>query len=63
MVKGKLIFTFDDTVKARFGVLPRYAKDDHDIRWFELPNCFIFHNGNSFSLYGEKMIERSNWDK
>lgn len=60
MVKGKLIFTFDDTVKARFGVLPRYAKDDHDIRWFELPNCFIFHNGNSFSLYGEKMIERSN---
>ncbi|KAJ3697815.1 hypothetical protein LUZ61_001520 [Rhynchospora tenuis] len=48
MVKGKLLFTFDDTVKARFGILPRYAKNDHDIRWFELPNCFIFHNANAW---------------
>ncbi|XP_058075514.1 carotenoid 9,10(9',10')-cleavage dioxygenase-like isoform X4 [Magnolia sinica] len=46
MVKGgKLIFSFDATKKARFGVLPRYAKDELQIRWFELPNCFIFHNG------------------
>lgn len=48
MVKGKLIFTFDPTKKARFGVLPRCAKDDSQIRWFELPNCFIFHNGICF---------------
>ncbi|XP_058075512.1 9-cis-epoxycarotenoid dioxygenase NCED2, chloroplastic-like isoform X2 [Magnolia sinica] len=47
MVKGgKLIFSFDATKKARFGVLPRYAKDELQIRWFELPNCFIFHNGD-----------------
>jgi hypothetical protein len=46
MVKNKtLIFSFDSTKKARFGVLPRYAKDEKLIRWFELPNCFIFHNG------------------
>ncbi|XP_058105196.1 carotenoid 9,10(9',10')-cleavage dioxygenase-like [Magnolia sinica] len=46
MVKdGKLIFSFDAAKKARFGVLPRYAKDELQIRWFELPNCFIFHNG------------------
>ncbi|KAK0573996.1 hypothetical protein LWI29_016731 [Acer saccharum] len=46
MVKeNKLIFTFDATKKARFGVLPRYAKNEAQIRWFELPNCFIFHNG------------------
>ena len=31
--------------KLCFGILPRYAKDDKLIRWFELPNCFIFHNG------------------
>ncbi|KAJ6814654.1 carotenoid 9,10(9',10')-cleavage dioxygenase [Iris pallida] len=48
MVKGKLIFSFDATKKARFGVLPRYAKDDRLIRWFELPNCFIFHNANAW---------------
>lgn len=46
-MKGKLIFSFDPTKKARFGILPRYEKDDKLIRWFELPNCFIFHNGDS----------------
>lgn len=45
MKEGKLIFSFDETKNARFGVLPRYAKDELLIRWFELPNCFIFHNG------------------
>ena len=45
MKDKKLIFTFDATKKARFGVLPRFAKDDLLIKWFELPNCFIFHNG------------------
>lgn len=46
MVKEKkFVFSFDPTKKARFGVLPRYAKNEMLIRWFELPNCFIFHNG------------------
>ncbi|GMP62623.1 hypothetical protein CsSME_00024652 [Camellia sinensis var. sinensis] len=49
MVKeNKLIFTFDATKKACFGVLPRYAKDELLIKWFELPNCFIFHNETVF---------------
>ncbi|KAI9402394.1 hypothetical protein POPTR_001G265600v4 [Populus trichocarpa] len=51
MVKDKkFVFTFDATKKARFGVLPRYAKDDLLIKWFELPNCFIFHNGELLSF-------------
>nr|CAB3466645.1 unnamed protein product [Digitaria exilis] len=49
MVKnGEFIYKFDPTKKARFGILPRYAKDDKLIRWFELPNCFIFHNANAW---------------
>lgn len=49
MVKEKkLIFSFDSTKKARFGVLPRYAKNESLIKWFELPNCFIFHNANAW---------------
>ncbi|KAF8396151.1 hypothetical protein HHK36_017764 [Tetracentron sinense] len=49
MVKeNKSIYTFDATKKARFGILPRYAKNDLQIRWFELPNCFIFHNANAW---------------
>ncbi|CAL9004074.1 unnamed protein product [Prunus brigantina] len=57
MVKEKnLIFTFDPTKKARFGVLPRYAKDDLLIRWFELPNCFIFHNANAWEEEDEIVL-------
>ncbi|XP_024188836.2 carotenoid 9,10(9',10')-cleavage dioxygenase 1 [Rosa chinensis] len=57
MVKeGKLIFSFDETKKARFGVLPRYAKDDLLIRWFELPNCFIFHNANAWEEEDEVVL-------
>lgn len=48
MKEKKLIFTFDSTKKSRFGVLPRYAKNESLIKWFELPNCFIFHNGVSW---------------
>ncbi|PKA49853.1 Carotenoid 9,10(9',10')-cleavage dioxygenase [Apostasia shenzhenica] len=56
IVKGKLIFTFDHTKKARFGVLPRYAKDENQIRWFELPNCFIFHNANAWEEGDEVVL-------
>ncbi|KAM0937650.1 putative carotenoid oxygenase [Dioscorea sansibarensis] len=56
MVKGKLIFSFDPTKKARFGILPRYAKDDKLIRWFELPNCFIFHNANAWEEGDEVVL-------
>ncbi|PHT43844.1 Carotenoid 9,10(9',10')-cleavage dioxygenase 1, partial [Capsicum baccatum] len=49
MVKNKqLAYNFDPTKKARFGVLPRYAKNESLIKWFELPNCFIFHNANAW---------------
>ncbi|KAG5386698.1 hypothetical protein IGI04_038168 [Brassica rapa subsp. trilocularis] len=49
MVKEKkMLYSFDPTKKARFGVLPRYAKDELMIKWFELPNCFIFHNANAW---------------
>ncbi|ONK59741.1 uncharacterized protein A4U43_C08F10000 [Asparagus officinalis] len=56
MVKGQLIFTFDSTKKARFGILPRYAKSDTLIRWFELPNCFIFHNANAWEEGDEVVL-------
>ncbi|KAG5222344.1 carotenoid family protein [Salix suchowensis] len=45
-----LPFTYSHLMqrKSSFGVLPRYAKDDLLIKWFELPNCFIFHNANAW---------------
>ncbi|CAH8354611.1 unnamed protein product [Eruca vesicaria subsp. sativa] len=57
MVKEKkMLYSFDPTKKARFGVLPRYAKDDLMIRWFELPNCFIFHNANAWEEEEEVVL-------
>ncbi|KAI3845674.1 hypothetical protein MKX03_006654 [Papaver bracteatum] len=48
LMTGEQILAFDATKNARFGVLPRYSKDEHDMRWFELPNCYIFHNANAW---------------
>ncbi|CAI9103069.1 OLC1v1001501C2 [Oldenlandia corymbosa var. corymbosa] len=57
MVKDKkLIFTFDQTKKARFGILPRYSKNELLIKWFELPNCFIFHNANAWEEGDEVVL-------
>ncbi|KAK4591927.1 hypothetical protein RGQ29_016412 [Quercus rubra] len=57
MVKEKKsAFTFDATKRARFGILPRYAKDELQIRWFELPNCFIFHNANAWEEEDEVVL-------
>lgn len=57
MVKeNKLIFTFDASKKARFGVLPRYAKNEAQLKWFELPNCFIFHNANAWEEGDEVVL-------
>ncbi|KAK9092065.1 hypothetical protein Syun_026976 [Stephania yunnanensis] len=57
MVKeNQLVFTFDKTTKSRFGVLPRYAKNDLQIRWFELPNCYIFHNANAWEEGNEIVL-------
>ena len=55
MVKGGLIMSYDNTKKARFGILPRYAKDDLQMQWFELPNCYIFHNANAWEE-GDEII-------
>ncbi|GMN53613.1 hypothetical protein TIFTF001_022745 [Ficus carica] len=56
VTESKLIYSFDATKKARFGVLPRYAKDELLIKWFELPNCFIFHNANAWEEEDEVVL-------
>lgn len=47
IVKG-FPFHFDKSKKARFGVLPRYAKDVSEMRWFESAPFFGFHSANAF---------------
>ncbi|KAK6162990.1 hypothetical protein DH2020_002831 [Rehmannia glutinosa] len=57
MVKEKkIVYSFDSTKKSRFGILPRYAKNELLIRWFELPNCMIFHNANAWEEGDEVVL-------
>ncbi|GAB2244326.1 hypothetical protein Droror1_Dr00024454 [Drosera rotundifolia] len=48
LTENTLVYTFDPMKKSRFGILPRYAKNDLSVKWFELPSCFIFHNANAW---------------
>ncbi|KAI3744003.1 hypothetical protein L1987_57075 [Smallanthus sonchifolius] len=57
MMKGKKFsYIFDATKKARFGILPRYADNELQIKWFELPTCFIFHNANAWEEGDEVVL-------
>lgn len=49
MVKsGTLPFVFDTQLPTRFGVLPRYAKNEDAIKWFEVPAVMMFHVANAW---------------
>ncbi|GAB4824146.1 hypothetical protein N2152v2_011192 [Parachlorella kessleri] len=41
-------FVFDKSRPSRFGVLPRYAKDASQIRWFEAEPMVAFHTANAW---------------
>ncbi|KAI3939694.1 hypothetical protein MKX01_029856 [Papaver californicum] len=42
LVTGEPILAFDATKKARFGVLPRYSTNEHDMRWFDFLTALYF---------------------
>ena len=45
LAQGKRAVAFDDTLPSRFGILPRAGGD---VRWFELPPCYIYHSVNAW---------------
>jgi carotenoid cleavage dioxygenase-like enzyme len=45
LTEGKNVFNFDPSKESRLGLLPRYAKNESQIRWFTIPPCMIFHTG------------------
>ncbi|KAI3862333.1 hypothetical protein MKW92_039835, partial [Papaver armeniacum] len=56
LLTGEQLLAFDATKKARFGILPRYSTNEHNMRWFELPNCYIFHNANAWEEGDEVVL-------
>ncbi|CAI5479820.1 unnamed protein product [Closterium sp. Yama58-4] len=48
VINNKMPFLWNPDRPARFGVLPRYAESEGEMRWFELPPLFIFHTVNAW---------------
>jgi carotenoid cleavage dioxygenase len=48
MAKGNFAIVFDPKKEARLGVLPRYAKNESQIKWFTIPPCYIYHTTGSW---------------
>jgi carotenoid cleavage dioxygenase-like enzyme len=47
-------FAWDDTYRARVGILPRMGTDA-DIRWFDVDPCYVFHPLNAYQD-GSKIV-------
>jgi len=61
-VKGdQLPFKWDDNANCRFGVMPRTGSNA-DIKWFDVPTCFIFHIMNSFDQGDEVVLDAARYD-
>ena len=43
-----LPWNFHPEAGARIGLLPKYAKDASQLRWFDLPGFFAFHTANAW---------------
>ncbi|KAG6541902.1 hypothetical protein Mapa_016730 [Marchantia paleacea] len=55
MIRGGPAIGFDKEKVSRLGVLPRYATDDEQIQWFELPESFCFHYWTAWEE-GEEIV-------
>lgn len=56
-----LPFKWDDNAPCRFGVMPRTGKDA-DVKWFDIPSCFVFHIMNSFQRGDTVVVDAARYD-
>nr|XP_043612976.1 probable carotenoid cleavage dioxygenase 4, chloroplastic [Erigeron canadensis] len=48
LIRGERLVGVDTNKVPRIGVLPRYAKDESNMKWFEVPGFNIFHAVNAW---------------
>lgn len=57
-----LPFKWDHNAPCRFGVMPRTGTDA-DVKWFDIPSCFIFHIMNSFQQGDAVVVDAARYDQ
>ncbi|MCR9104530.1 MAG: carotenoid oxygenase family protein [Gammaproteobacteria bacterium] len=57
-----LPFKWDDDAPCRFGVMPRTGTNA-DVKWFDVPSCFVFHIMNSFEQGDEVIVDAARYDQ
>jgi carotenoid cleavage dioxygenase len=55
-------FKWDDDAPCRFGVMPRTGTSA-DVKWFDVPRCFIFHIMNSYDRGDEVIVDAARYDQ
>uniref|UniRef100_A0A0E0FBQ6 Uncharacterized protein n=1 Tax=Oryza meridionalis TaxID=40149 RepID=A0A0E0FBQ6_9ORYZ len=57
VMRGSSLVGLDRTMVPRIGVLPRYAKDESDMRWFKVPVFNMLHTTNAWEeADGEEIV-------
>ena len=54
-------FKWDDDAPCRFGVMPRTGTNA-DVKWFDVPRCFIFHIMNSYERGDEVLVDAARYE-
>jgi len=54
-------FGWDDDAVCRMGVLPKDGASK-DMKWFDIPTCFIFHTMNAFEQGDEVILDAARYD-
>jgi carotenoid cleavage dioxygenase len=54
-------FGWDDDAPCRMGVLPKNGAAA-DMRWFDVPTCFIFHTMNAYERGDEIVLDAARYD-
>lgn len=45
---GNNAFEFNRNMSAKYGIMDRHCTDANEIKWFDLPNHFVFHYINAW---------------
>lgn len=56
-LRGGSLIGLDSAMVQRIGVLPRYAEDESEMRWFKVPGFNMLHTANAWEeANGEEII-------